>query len=815
MFAEIILPLPLKGYFTYQIPDHLKVQVEIGMRVVVNFGAKKFFTGIVARITDQKPGEEMNIKEISDVLDVFPVVNPLQLQFWEWMSSYYMCPQGDVMNAAIPAGLKIESNTIYVIHPDFNDDFSQLSDDEYMIAEAALKAEKLTSVDIQAITGRQAVHHLIKSLIDKKVLHPVEELEERYTPKKQKFVAISAEYENEGVLNALMVKLEKKSENQFRALLTYFNLARGQNVVSFTELNKVAGAAAVTALIKKEILVQSERIVSRLDEKSDNGPAPVFQLSEAQDNAYSDVKVALDQNKPVLLFGVTGSGKTEIYIRFISDMLAAGKQVLYLLPEIALTDFMVDRLRAYFGKDLLVYHSRFNAQEKVEIWNEVLEKSEPKLILGARSALFMPFSNLGLIIVDEEHDSSYKQQDPAPRYHARDCAVMLSHMTGAGIILGSATPSLETWVNAANGVYARVELSERFGVAVYPEVHVIDIRQATFRKKMLGPLSPELYEAVKKAVMHKRQVILFQNRRGYSTWIECKECGWTPVCRNCDVSMTYHKNVELLKCHYCGYTDRVPSKCPACKSSQIVMKGMGTQRIEDELQILFPDYKIARLDMDTTRGKKAMSEMFKGFDEGRFNIMVGTQMITKGLDFSRVDVVGIMNADNLHAFPDFRSHEHAFQTMMQVAGRAGRRDAGGKVFIQVYDKDNPIVNFVAEGNYVGFMERETQSRMNYLYPPFVRLIRLSVMHKDKPVADKASAMMKALLKKQFNEKQLLGPEFPPVARIKNFYIKNILIKLPRNKELGSYKKWISAQIAELLAHPDNKGVRVITDVDPL
>jgi len=815
VFAEIILPLPLKGYFTYQIPDHLKVQVEIGMRVVVNFGAKKFFTGIVARITDQKPGEEMNIKEISDVLDVFPVVNPLQLQFWEWMSSYYMCPQGDVMNAAIPAGLKIESNTIYVIHPDFNDDFSQLSDDEYMIAEAALKAEKLTSVDIQAITGRQAVHHLIKSLIDKKVLHPVEELEERYTPKKQKFVAISAEYENEGVLNALMVKLEKKSENQFRALLTYFNLARGQNVVSFTELNKVAGAAAVTALIKKEILVQSERIVSRLDEKSDNGPAPVFQLSEAQDNAYSDVKVALDQNKPVLLFGVTGSGKTEIYIRFISDMLAAGKQVLYLLPEIALTDFMVDRLRAYFGKDLLVYHSRFNAQEKVEIWNEVLEKSEPKLILGARSALFMPFSNLGLIIVDEEHDSSYKQQDPAPRYHARDCAVMLSHMTGAGIILGSATPSLETWVNAANGVYARVELSERFGVAVYPEVHVIDIRQATFRKKMLGPLSPELYEAVKKAVMHKRQVILFQNRRGYSTWIECKECGWTPVCRNCDVSMTYHKNVELLKCHYCGYTDRVPSKCPACKSSQIVMKGMGTQRIEDELQILFPDYKIARLDMDTTRGKKAMSEMFKGFDEGRFNIMVGTQMITKGLDFSRVDVVGIMNADNLHAFPDFRSHEHAFQTMMQVAGRAGRRDAGGKVFIQVYDKDNPIVNFVAEGNYVGFMERETQSRMNYLYPPFVRLIRLSVMHKDKPVADKASAMMKALLKKQFNEKQLLGPEFPPVARIKNFYIKNILIKLPRNKELGSYKKWISAQIAELLAHPDNKGVRVITDVDPL
>jgi len=815
VFAQIILPLPLKGYFTYSVPEHLRDQVETGMRVVVNFGAKKFFTGIIARITDQKPDEDMNLKEISDVLDVFPIVNQLQLQFWEWMSSYYMCPQGDVMNAAIPAGLKIESNTIYVVNPDFNDDFSQLSDDEYMIAEAALKAEKLTPVDIQSITGRQAVHHLIKSLIEKKVLHPVEELEERYTPKKQKFLSIAADYENEGILNALMVKLEKKSPVQFRALLTYFNLARGTKEVSFTELNKVAGTSGVAALIRKEILLPAERIVSRLEEWSSDSPAPTFQLSDAQENSYSEIRDKLLENKPVLLFGVTGSGKTEIYIRFISEMLASGKQVLYLLPEIALTDFMVDRLRAYFGKDLLVYHSRFNAQEKVEIWNEVLEKGEPKLILGARSALFMPFSNLGLIIVDEEHDSSYKQQDPAPRYHARDSAVMLSRITGAGIILGSATPSLETWVNASNGVYARVDLAERFGVAVHPDVHIIDIRQATFRKKMLGPLSPELYEAVKKAVMHKRQVILFQNRRGYSTYIECSDCGWTPVCRNCDVSMTYHKNIELLKCHYCGYTDRTPTKCPSCKSSQILMKGMGTQRIEDELQILFPDYKIARMDMDTTRGKRAMSEIFKGFDEGRFSILVGTQMITKGLDFSRVDVVGIMNADNLHAFPDFRSHEHAFQTMMQVAGRAGRRDAGGQVFIQVYDKENPIVKYVAEGNYVEFMELETQSRINFQYPPFVRLIRLSVMHKDKPVAEKASAMLKSLLKKSFSDKQLLGPEYPPVGRIKNYYIKNILIKLPRNKDLGTYKTWISDQLIALLAHPDNKGVRVIVDVDPL
>ncbi|MPM31022.1 Primosomal protein N' [bioreactor metagenome] len=719
------------------------------------------------------------------------------------------------MNAAVPAGLKIESSTIYVIHPDFNDDFSSLSDDEYMIAEAALKAEKLTPVDIQSITGRQSVHKLIRSLIEKKVLHPVEELEERYAPKKLKYLSLSAEYENEGILNALMVKMEKRSPVQFRALLTFFNLARGTKEVLLSELNKTAGAAAVAALVKKEVLVPIERVVSRLDNTNISDEVPQFGLSEAQETAYSEIADKMGEDKPVLLFGVTGSGKTEIYIRFIQEMLAAGKQVLYLLPEIALTDFMVSRLRAFFGKDLLVYHSRFNAQEKVEIWNEVLEKSEPKLILGARSALFLPYGNLGLIIVDEEHDTSYKQQDPSPRYHARDSAVMLSKMTGAKIILGSASPALETWVNAVNRVYAKVELAERFGNAVHPDVQLVDLKQAHFRKKMLGPLGPELYEAVKKAVMHKRQVILFQNRRGYSTWIECGQCGWTPVCRNCDVSMTYHKNIELLKCHYCGYTDRTPTKCPSCGSSQILMKGMGTQRIEDELEILFPDYKIARMDMDTTRGKKAMSEIFKGFDEGRFNVLVGTQMVTKGLDFSRVDVVGILNGDNMHTFPDFRAHEHAFQTMMQVAGRAGRRDNAGRVFIQVYDMENPIVRFVINADYVGFMEQEISSRMKFKYPPFVRLIRLSVLHRDKTVAEKASTMLKNQLRKHFDDKQLLGPEYPPVARIKNNYIRDILIKLPRNRELDNYKTRISDEIVALMAHPDFRGIRVIADVDPM
>jgi primosomal protein N' (replication factor Y) len=816
VFAEVVLPLPVKDYFTYKIPDKYKDQVSVGKRVVVNFGAKKFYTGIIVNITEEAQNDNIQIKEISDVLDASPIVNSLQLRFWEWMSSYYMCSMGDVMNAAIPAGLKIESNTIYVLNPDFNDKFDNLSDDEFMIAEAAINNEKLTISDIQAVVGKTSVQQLIRSLIIKKVLYPVEELEDRYKPKKEKIISISKDYENEGLLNALMVKLEKKSPAQFRALLEFFNMARGKKEIILSELNKAAGASAVGALIKKQVLIQTERIISRLDTRPvnknfDNN----YIFSDAQQKAFNDIKTAMGLDKPILLFGVTGSGKTEIYIRLIQDMLNKGKQVLYLLPEIALTDYMVTRLRVYFGKDLLVYHSRFNAQEKVEIWNEVLEKKSPKVILGARSALFLPFDNLGLIIVDEEHDSSYKQHDPAPRYNARDSAVMLASMTKAEIILGSATPSLETWVNAQNKMYSRVDLSERFGTAVQPEINIIDIRSATFRKKMLGPLSPELYDSIKKAVEQKRQVILFQNRRGYSTWIECAECGWSPVCRNCDVSMTYHKNIELVKCHYCGYTDSTPKACPLCKSSQILMKGMGTQRIEDELQIIFPEYRIARMDMDSARGKKAMTDIFKGFDEGRFDILVGTQMITKGLDFSRVDVVGILNADNLHSFPDFRSHEQAFQTLMQVAGRAGRRDSKGKVYIQVYDLENPIVKYVAEGNYVEFMEQQILSRKKFLYPPFIRIIRISVLHKEKNNVIAASNMLKDFLKKRLKDKQLLGPEFPPVSRIKNFYIQNILVKLSKNNELGFYKTWILSQVADLLNNSDNKGVRVILDVDPL
>ena len=814
MFAEVILPFPIHKYFVYSVPTDLESQISVGMRVVVNFGPKKFYTGVVVNILEKSPEKDLKTKEIISLLDNSPIVNDIQLRFWKWVSEYYICAVGETMNAAIPAGLKIESNTIYVINPDFDEDFSNLSDDEFLITEAAMCAEKLTPIDIQTIVGKQSIHKLIKSLIEKKVIHPNEEIEEKYTPKRQKYVTVSDEYKNEGILNALFVQLEKRAKQQYKALLQFYNLAKGTGEVSLTDLNKEAGQSAVSALVKKNVFVVTEKIISRIKTAPLQNTIFDIVLSPAQQNAFNDIKLAFDANKPALLFGITGSGKTEIYIKFIQEILSKGKQVLYLLPEIALTDFMVERLRRFFPNDLLVYHSRFNAQEKVEIWNDILNK-KPKIILGARSAIFLPFSNLGLIVVDEEHDTSYKQQDPAPRYNARDCAVVLAKMSNANIVLGSATPSIESWVNAKKNIYSLVELTERYGSVSLPEVEIIDIKQETFRKKMIGPLSTQLFNAISKAIKQNRQAILFQNRRGYSTWIECTSCGWMPFCKNCDVSMTYHKNINTLKCHYCGFIEKIPDKCPSCKSTQITMKGLGTQRVEDELGIIFPEAKIARMDFDSVKGKKAAKELFKGFDEGKFQILVGTQMVTKGLDFSRVDIVGIINADNLHAFPDYRAHEQAFQTMMQVAGRAGRRDNEGKTFIQVYNKANPIVQFVANADYVGFVEQELKSRHDFKYPPFVRLIKISVLHKDKSRCEEVSKILKEKLKQHLPSYQILGPEYPIVPRIRNFYIRDILLKLLRNKELPILKNNIQKEINNLYGNEVSKGIRFIIDVDPM
>lgn len=813
LYADILLPLPLQQYYTYRIPPDLKEEVEPGKRVIVHFGSKRFYSGLIVNLYEENK-KSINIKDITEVLDEEPVVTEKQFEFWKWLAQYYICSEGEIMNAALPAGLKIESTTKYAIHPLFDEDFSRLDDDEYMIVEGILKHETLSPGDIQAISGKRSVQALIRSLVEKCVIYPQEEINEKYIPKKRVFLSLNKDYADEGIMNAFLTKLEKKANKQYRAMLQFFNLGAGKKDVEKATLIKESTASAVKALVDKGVLKEYIKTVSRIPESEETAAISDILLSPAQNNAFAEIKNAFTNDKTALLWGVTGSGKTEIYIKLIEDCLVKGKQALYLLPEIALTGFMVKRLKKYFGSNLLVYHSRFNLHEKVEIWKKVLHSKEPLLIMGARSSIFLPFSNLGLIIIDEEHDYSYKQQDPAPRYHARDAAIMLAKFNKANVLLGSATPSAESWYNAKEGNYKLVKLMERFGDAQLPIVNIVDIKEATIKKTMRAYLSPQLFNAVQQALNDHKQVILFQNRRGYSTYLECNHCGWTPICKNCDVSMTYHKQIDLLKCHYCGYTEKIPSECPKCHNKEILMKGMGTQRAEDELKILFHNTEIARMDMDTVRGKNAHLALLDGFDSGKYQILVGTQMVSKGLDFGRVEVVGILNGDNLHTYPDFRSHESAFQLMMQVAGRAGRRKKPGQVFIQVYDKDNPIVKFVKNYDYEGFMEQELASREIYQYPPFYRLLKISIRHKTKEIALEASAQLAGILKSFIPQKQVLGPVYPVVARVKNYYIRQILIKLPRVSQLHKLKKRIYDESRLLNNREMFKGCKISIDVDP-
>ncbi|MEA3446432.1 MAG: primosomal protein N' [Bacteroidota bacterium] len=814
LFADILLPLPLHGYYIYRIPPDLSDRVEKGKRVIVHFGSKKFYSGLIVRLFEDKPNDN-RIKDISEILDDEAIITVKQFEFWKWLADYYMCAEGEIMNAALPGGLKIESKTKYVMHPLFDEDLSRLDDDEYMIVEGILKHEMLTPTDIQAISGKKSVQSLIRSLIEKCIIYPQEEINEKYIPKRRIFLILNKEQQHEGILNALLIKLEKKAPKQYRALLHYLNLSAGQKEVEKAVLNKEVGSAAVKALVDKNIFDEYEKTLSRITTEIETAKVSDIILSKAQNLAFQEIQDGFSTKKTVLLQGITGSGKTELYIKQIQECFDAGKHALYLLPEIALTEYMVKRLKKYFGSQLLVYHSRFNMHEKVEIWKTILNSDKPKLVMGARSSVFLPYKNLGLIIVDEEHDYSYKQQNPAPRYHARDTAVMLSKFLDANIILGSATPSAESWFNAKQGNYLLVKLLERYGKAVLPNISLIDIKEATLKKTMRAYLSPQLFDAIRSSLKDNKQIILFQNRRGYSTWIECSDCGWIPLCKNCDVSMTYHKQIDLLKCHYCGYSEKIPSNCPKCNSAQITMKGLGTQRVEDELSILFQNTKVARMDMDTSRGKNAHQAILEGFDNGKFRILVGTQMISKGLDFSKVEVVGILNGDNLHTYPDFRAHENAFQLMMQVAGRAGRRNNPGSVFIQVYDKDNPIVKYVIHHDYEGFIEQEMLSRQEYHYPPYYRLIKIIIKHKIKEVSLEASSKLAFVLKSFIPRDHVLGPVYPVVARIKNQYIRQIMIKLPKKASLHTYKKRISEEIKIIKSQEAFKSCRINVDVDPV
>lgn len=818
-FADVILPLAIPKLYTYRVPLELNEQLKEGQRVVVQFGRSKLYAALVRRIHETAPAH-YTAKYIESVLDPTPIVNQTQFALWEWISSYYLCTIGEVMIAALPSGLKLTSETRLVLNPAFDRDYSILDDKEFLIAEALEVRQVLSVKEVGDILDRKTVYPIIKSLIEKGAVLVEEELKERYKPRVVSYVRLNEEMEKEDKLKAVFDELER-APKQLELLMSFIQMSRvlSDNPMEVKKvlLQKSVGAtsAMVSQLVKKEVFVIYDKTEGRLD-LHETDVSSSKKLHAKQQTAYEEIKKCFKTKQVVLLHGVTSSGKTEIYVKLIEEVLEEGKQVLYLLPEIALTTQIISRLQKYFGNSIGVYHSRFNQHERVEIWNNVMNPQEDqyKIILGARSALFLPFSNLGLVIVDEEHENTFKQHEPAPRYHARDTAILLSQLQGAKTLLGSATPSIETYWNAKEGKYGLVELNERYGGVQLPEILIADIKEATRKKLMKSHFSPLLMEQMEKALAHKEQVILFQNRRGFSPFLQCGTCGWTPVCVRCDVSLTYHKYSNRLRCHYCGYNEKSPASCNACGDTNVRMIGFGTEKIEEELAIFFPKARIARMDWDTTRSKNAYQRIINDFEDREIDILVGTQMVTKGLDFDNVALVGILNAGNMLNFPDFRAFERSYQLMAQVAGRAGRKKKRGKVVIQAFDPEHRIIRDVIANDFISMYETEMKERKQFHYPPFHRLIKLTLKHKDFDLLNAAAGYFGTELKKVFG-RRMLGPEFPPIARIRDLYLKNILLKIEREASVSKSKKLLEEVIISFKNHKDYKKVRIIADVDPV
>jgi len=825
-FAEVLVPLPVKGYFTYRIPQELNNLILPGMRVVVQFGKKRFYTALVRRVHEKAP-QVMSLKYLLSVIDTLPVVNERQFALWEWMASYYMCTIGEVMNAALPSAYKLASESKVIIDPEYVKDTEVLNDREFQIVEALDLQKILTLTDISRIIGIAKVIPLIKTMIEKGIIRVEEEITERYKPRTETCIRLSENYRDEGVMNAVMDKLNKKAFKQLQVLMAFISLSRcfsaNEKEVTKSDLLKSPGssAAQLDGLIKKGILEAFPRNVSRLLHPDAIASPADVQLSPVQQQAFEELKPHLAENQVVLLKGVTSSGKTEIYIRLIDEVIAKGKQVLFLLPEIALTTQIIQRLQKYFGATVGVYHSRYNEAERVEIWNKAnlplagqVEQQPYKVLLGARSALFLPFTDLGLIIVDEEHDTSYKQNDPSPRYNARDAAAVLGQIHHAPVLLGSATPSIESFFNTQQGKYKYVELNERYGGLKMPEIRIIDIREASKLGLMKSHFSQQLLDNISRVLDAGEQVILFQNRRGFSLRLECDTCHYSPQCVNCDVTLIYHKQINMLKCHYCGYSMQVPAKCPDCGSPALKMKGFGTEKVEEELSILFPDAVIGRMDLDTTRTKFAYQKIIGEFETGKIDILIGTQMVTKGLDFDKVSLVGVLYADGLLSYPDFRAFERSYQLLAQVSGRAGRKNKQGLVLIQANNPKHPLLQWVIDNDYDAMYKQQLQDRYTYKYPPFYRLLEVSLRHKEYEILNNAANVLAGMLKPHFG-KLLLGPEYPMVSRIRNQFIKNIILKTGKGKDAAQLKFETARQIEKFLDLPDFKSVRVQIDVDPM
>lgn len=811
-YAEVILPMALPINFTYSIPEEFEDDVMPGCRVAVQFGKNKKYAAIV-KLVHQNPPQAYQTKPILYLLDKEPIVHEIQLAFWDWLARYYMCTEGDVMHAALPAHLKLTSETRLVFNPEYGDDFTDLSADEYMIAEALQIRKELSMDEVQRVLDKIQVYKVIRQLLDKKVCYVYEELKEAFRPKKETIVSLHPRCTDDTVLASVFDEIQK-APKQMETLLAFLHLIKTVGFVTQKELQKKAGVttSVIKALSDKNILVLQKQVTDRIPLLKGESNLQ-FELNEVQQKGYEAIKNIFEEKQTVLLHGVTSSGKTMLYIKLIEAYLEKGKQILYLLPEIALTAQIVRRLQKHFGDQIGIYHSRFSNNERVEIWNKV-KSGEYKVILGARSALLLPFKALGLIVLDEEHDASYKQQDPAPRYHARDAAIYYAGLFHAHVVLGSATPSLESYYNAQTGKYGLVTLMERFGGMKMPAIEVVDMKQVRRSKEHKAAyFSPALIEMMKSALAEDKQIILFQNRRGYAPMIACTTCGWIPQCKHCDVSLTYHKYHHRLHCHYCGNQYPLPEVCAACGSTELVNRSFGTERIEDDLIEIFPQSKVARMDLDSIRKKEAHHKLIKLFEQKRIDILVGTQMVVKGLDFDHVKLVGILNADNLLSYPDFRVHERAFQLMEQVSGRAGRKDERGIVIIQTVNTNHPVLRLVMLHDYAGFYASEIEERERFSYPPFTRLIRIILKHKKPETVKDASIVLGNSLAPLFGD-QLLGPAPPPVGRVRSYYLMEFLIKVSRNsKKIGETKKLIRDKINRLQSQPKFRGVFVIPDVD--
>jgi len=813
-FINVILPIPLEKLFTYCISKEEKDLLRPGMRVAVPFGKTRIYTALVYELHSEPP-MVYEAKEIHKILDSEPIINSLQLKHWEWISEYYMCTLGEVFRSALPSAFLLESETLILRNEAGDIDEQNLKDDEFLVFEALQHQSILKVHEVGAIIERKNVLPILNRLLEKNVVLLKDEIYERYKPKLVRYVKLGTSYGSEEKLEELLHSLTR-APKQSQVVLSLFQLQAGEKKqIKITDLERISGSskAVIKALVDKGILEEYSIQTDRVNYLGTDENNELKALNPYQQKALDDITYSFEKEKVTLLYGVTSSGKTEVYVKLIETCIRSGRQALYLLPEIALTTQLIGRLQEYFGEKISIYHSKYSVHERVEVWNNVLtKKSKAQIVIGARSAMFLPFADLGLIIVDEEHEGSFKQFDPAPRYHARDAAIVLANLHGSRILLGSATPSIESYNNCQIGKYGFASIDRRYGDVLMPEIELVDLKEQTRKKRMKGHFSERLIQEITETLEQGDQVILFQNRRGFAPILECNTCGHTPQCPNCDVSLTYHQYRKQLRCHYCGHHIALPESCEACGSATLDTKGFGTEQVEQEMNEMFPKARVGRMDLDTTRGKYGYEKIITAFEQQELDVLVGTQMLTKGLDFRNVSLVGIMNADALLNYPDYKAHERSFQLLTQVSGRAGRTKKRGKVIIQSYNPYHQILKQVSVNDYAGMFKEQLYEREQFLYPPVNRIIKITFKHRDYNTLNEASEWFALALRNTFKG-GVLGPEYPPVARIRNQYLKNVIIKIPQGQLLGKTKNSIKRIQKSFNAISRFKSVRVIYNVD--